>query len=384
MRKTKIEEIETLRGFAFLAVVMQHAVAHYFPLPDTRMEDGVLFGLLLLLAKFAVPLFVFITGMVLFYNYDEKIRYGTFIRKRCRDVLLPYVPWAVLYAAEFQHLDLTRAESWPKLGLMVLTGKASYHLWYIVMVFQFYLAFPFVQRLVIRLKPSSPVRAAAALAVFGMLYLWLMHSGGALYRSAAALHLPVVSSWFTTYLDRNALMYTFYFALGAAAGLYADRWRRRLDQSRFLLGALFAAAVGVMLYDAVSRFQTDPRLVVRFDQLALLRPVMAVFLTLSVCAVYALALLFDRSAPAFLRKAVVLAGSYSYVAYLAHAYVLKYTEQLADRLLPGGSVTVRTIAAFAFCAAGSVLLAVLIRMAYRRIKALVSSRTESGGKSLQA
>lgn len=62
-----------------------------------RIQDGVLMTLLLLCSKFAVPVFVFITGMVLFYNYDGALKYGTFLRKRFMDIIVPYIIWSLLY-----------------------------------------------------------------------------------------------------------------------------------------------------------------------------------------------------------------------------------------------------------------------------------------------
>ncbi|MBW7459621.1 acyltransferase, partial [Paenibacillus sepulcri] len=362
MKKPRIDEIEMLRGMAFLAVVMQHALAHYFPMTDTRLEDGVILGLLLLLSKFAVPLFVFITGLVLFYNYDGDIRYGAFIRKRFKDVILPYIPWAVLYAVTFQRLNLYEAGSLPKLGMMIFTGKASYHLWYIVMIAQFYLLFPLLQRMVRRWKPKSVRTAAIIVLALGLLYVWLMDQGGAVYRSADAWDIPFLSAFFTAYLDRNALMFFFYFALGAAAGLYLDHWRAWLIRCRHYLTALYALMVCWMLYVVVSHFKLYPDVIIRYDDLSLLRPEMAVFLTVSVLAVYAASISFMKNAPVWLRQMLTLAGIYSYIAYLAHAYMLRYTERAADWLLPGGSITLRTLTAFALSAVVSVALAYLLRL----------------------
>src|SRR4051812_25941231 len=98
MKKQKLDEIEALRAFAFLAVVLQHAIGHYAYGPESRLSDGVLLGVLLLLAKFAVPVFIFITGLVLFYNYSDGVQFGRFVRKRFKDILLPYMPWVILYS----------------------------------------------------------------------------------------------------------------------------------------------------------------------------------------------------------------------------------------------------------------------------------------------
>ncbi|WP_235439864.1 hypothetical protein [Paenibacillus sp. DMB20] len=66
MRKERIPEIERLRGLAFLAVVLQHSIAHYSVEEGMGLADGVGMAAMLLAVKFAVPAFIFITGLVLF------------------------------------------------------------------------------------------------------------------------------------------------------------------------------------------------------------------------------------------------------------------------------------------------------------------------------
>ena len=68
MPKERIPEIERLRGIAFLAVVLRHSIAHYSVAPGMTTGDGLMMAVLLMATKFAVPVFIFITGMVLFYN----------------------------------------------------------------------------------------------------------------------------------------------------------------------------------------------------------------------------------------------------------------------------------------------------------------------------
>lgn len=106
-------------------------------------------AILLMLAKFAVPLFIFITGMVLFYNTGESFHYGSFMRKRVMDVIVPYVVWSLLYF-------MLTPQNWtgfgwrqiPDLGLKLITGKMASHFWYIIMLIQFYLFFPLFLRVV--------------------------------------------------------------------------------------------------------------------------------------------------------------------------------------------------------------------------------------------
>ncbi|AFH60180.1 acyltransferase [Paenibacillus caseinilyticus] len=363
-RKPVIEEIDYLRGFAFLAVVMQHVVGHYAFEPKLQLADGVLLGILLLLAKFAVPLFIFITGLVLFYNYDSGVAYGPFLRKRSRDILLPYLPWAVLYA--FIVMGGSAFSSWEglqKFGRLLFTGEASYHLWYIVMTFQLYLLFPLLRKAVLWLDRRAG-RSGAALLVFGgLLYVWYAGHHSLVDETMIGLRIPVLSDLFGEYRDRNSWYFLYYFVLGAAAGLYLPRWKEWIVRWHYVIIAAYAAVNLYLLYRIVSHFELHPELVMRYNDTFLVQPHMAVFLIVSVLAMHAMSIRFGNLAPARLKRLIKQAGSYSYTAYLAHALVLQAAVWAADLTAPAASVIVRSVLSFLLCAAGSVGAAMLLRRA---------------------
>lgn len=95
MKKAKLEEIEILRGITFLTVVFQHIIAGIFYQPGLSPLTLNVATTFLGLIRFAVPLFVFITGVVLFYNYDAKVNYKDFLFKRFKHVVVPYLVWTV-------------------------------------------------------------------------------------------------------------------------------------------------------------------------------------------------------------------------------------------------------------------------------------------------
>ncbi|WP_052487681.1 acyltransferase [Gordoniibacillus kamchatkensis] len=372
MAKPKIEEIQYLRAFAFLAVVVQHSIGHYFAVPEASLADGVLMGLILLLAKFAVPLFIFITGLVLFYNYDSGVRFVPFVRKRCKDILLPYLPWAILYAVMFHHLDATWT-SIRQFALDVVTGTASYHLWYIVMIFQFYLLFPLLQRAIVRADRGAGRAGFVLLALLGLFYIWYIAVHGTLSDAVGRLNIPVLSDLFTTYDDRNALHFFYYFLLGAAAGLHLERWKTFLTAYRVHIRIGYGIVIGILLYVTVAKFQLAPQLKIQYNTTLLLQPLMALFLIVSVVAMHAESLAFAAGkAPRRLREALDRIGSLSYVAYLAHALVLNFAVWAADGIMPGGNVTLRMLAASILCAAGAVALAFVLR----RVKLLLSHKKQ--------
>ncbi|MCZ8522328.1 MULTISPECIES: acyltransferase [Paenibacillus] len=363
-RKPVIEEIDYLRGFAFLAVVMQHVVGHYAYAPNLPLADGVLLAILLLLAKFAVPLFIFITGLVLFYNYEGGVEYGPFLRKRSKDILLPYLPWAALYALLV--MGGTAFASWEgarTFGRLLFTGEASYHFWYIIMTFQLYLLFPLLRLAILRVDRWVGSKGALVLVLLGLLYIGYSGHHSFVDDAMIALHLPVLSDLFGDYRDRNAWYFLYYFVLGAAAGLYLPRWKEWIARRHYAILAAYAAVILYLLYRIVSHFELQPKLVMRYNDTFLVQPHMAVFLIVSVVAMHALAIRFAANAPSSLQRLVKLMGSYSYTAYLAHALVLQAAVWIADLTAPVASITLRSLLSLLLCAAGSVGVAILLRTA---------------------
>ncbi|WP_442601565.1 acyltransferase [Paenibacillus sp. KN14-4R] len=367
MRKTKIQEIEWMRAFAFLAVVMQHAIGHYTYVPETKLEDGVIFALLLLLSKFAVPLFIFISGLLLFYNYDGNIPYIGFIRKRFKDIVMPFLPWAVLYAIMFHGLDLSTLASWQKLGLLVFTGTACYHLWYVVMTMQLYLIFPFLQRASMRLRRVSGRITLILTVILGVLYIAMLARSGWIYETAYRLNIPILTDFFTEYLDRNALMFLFYFIMGAAVGMHLEKWRAWLMKYRWILISIYAAMVLGMLYKVIAGFKLKPELAINYNDTLLLQPLMAIFLIISVLAMHVITIHLSAKANPFISKIIMIIGSYSYVAYLAHALMLKYAYPIADSIWPASAVTARNLTTFILATIASIAVAFIIRLVVKQV-----------------
>lgn len=377
MAKNKLGEIGVLRGLAFLAVVLQHSIGHYYPLPETGLADGVILGILLLLSKFAVPVFLFITGIVLFYNYDGKVQAGPFLRKRLYDIVWPYAAWSAVYAAEVHKLDFLSWEAYRKLGFWIGTGQASYHLWYVVMVMQFYLLFPYLKQPLYKLI-GRPVPALVTLLTAGAGYMGLMMQKGPIYQLAYSHQLPFLTDYFTTYMDRNAIMYFFYFIFGAVVGVHIDSWRKLLHRFSGFVGAVSAAMLALLLYRVVAHFQLLPEVRIQYNDTFLLQPFMAVFLTVSLFASYGCALWLRHNPGSMVQKGLSWIGAHSYMAYLAHALMLDYSEGLAD--WAGGGITMRTLSLFVLASVLSVAAAVLLRRAGVWLKAIART-TQALAKS---
>ena len=88
--------------------------------------DGLMMAVLLMATKFAVPVFIFITGMVLFYN-DKGQHYGRFIKRRFGDIYVPFAVWTLITLLINHRFNPAVIEDWKYLGEVWLTGKSSSH-----------------------------------------------------------------------------------------------------------------------------------------------------------------------------------------------------------------------------------------------------------------
>ncbi|KOR89893.1 acyltransferase [Paenibacillus solani] len=354
MSKERIPEIERLRGLAFLAVVLQHSIANYSVAPGMTADDGLGMAVLLMATKFAVPVFIFITGMVLFYNDKGSLHYGKFIKRRFGDIYVPFAVWTLITLLFNHKFNPVRLDDWKYLGEVWLTGKSSSHFWYIIMLFQFYLLYPLFRSAILGIKERWNWRTQLAILILsGLMYVGLTGIINDIGQWMGSLNIPVWSDLFTTYADRNALYYFFYFALGAAAGLYHDSWNKWLQKARPVIWIVFVFMFGYMLIQAVNEIRSAENGVITFYSLSLLKPSMAIFLISSILVMYDVAGWVCRYAGGGVNTLLTSIGIYSYGAYLMHLLTLRISYVVDESLLIHMPPFVRILASWLISAAAA-------------------------------
>lgn len=352
MPKERIPEIERLRGIAFLAVVLQHSIAHYTIAPGMETGDGKMMAFLLLATKFAVPAFVFITGLVLFYNDSPQLNYRTFVVRRIKDIYIPFAIWTIIHTAVNQGLHLGTQEGWVELGRNLITGKSSSHLWYIIMLFQLYLLYPLIRKALTRIAStlSRGINIMLLIAAGG-LFILLTDFVPEISVWAGRLSIPVFSDLFTTYADRNALYFSFYFIMGAAAGLNLQGWREWLDKTRLIYWPLFLFMFGFHLIAAFREVQGGDGTRITLHSLSLIRPWMALFLILSMLVMYDISAWICRWAGQSVNRLLSTLGVYSFGAYLVHLLTLRISYMADEAWLLSTPSWVRILSSWVISAA---------------------------------
>jgi peptidoglycan/LPS O-acetylase OafA/YrhL len=250
MAKGKIYEFELFRAFAIIAVVLIHATSIGVGLPDHQSKIHVLFNFLNKIFLFAVPSFIFMSGIVLFYTYYERWQVKDiipFYAKRLKFIVVPYLVVSLLYYLFNQWLYNGPVTFQLNEFLSLLTwGDAGYHLYFIIIILQFYLLFPVLLYLVKRYPWVK--RYFTWIGIFMFLLFYIIHH-------------------FHNFSHRSSLCFTYfiYFFLGASIGMNYKNALASLIKYRLIISLIaFITGMGLaILYILVDFKHIEP--VILFD-----------------------------------------------------------------------------------------------------------------------
>lgn len=162
MQKNYNPAVDLLRIFSILAVILIHTSTRI--LEATHMDlihhqDSLFLNQI---SRFAVPLFFMISGFVLELSY--KNNFLEYIQKRISKIFIPYLFWSALYYFFIytQHSD--------NFFQALLSGSASYQLYFIPALLVLYFVFPLLHKLY-SLLANKLVLLILAILQIRLLYL---------------------------------------------------------------------------------------------------------------------------------------------------------------------------------------------------------------------
>jgi surface polysaccharide O-acyltransferase-like enzyme len=144
--KPQLWEVHLLRVFAILAVIAIHTTGSPLMRLDKQSSMYGAYVFLNTFSLYAVPLFLLISGLVLFYSYLDKpctreaVR--LYYKKRITGVLIPYLVFSVFYFILNNYRNPEQLTSVTRFAYLVLTGRAHTHLYFMFIIIQFYILFP--------------------------------------------------------------------------------------------------------------------------------------------------------------------------------------------------------------------------------------------------
>ncbi|HAL83260.1 MAG TPA: hypothetical protein DCO83_14365 [Mucilaginibacter sp.] len=296
-----IDWINNLRLIALYAVIILHStsllLAQYGKVP---MADWWTADFLNALVRFAVPVFVMITGALLLHREYE---IGDFLKKRLTRVVLPFLFWSLVYVwySWYNEEIVFGSDAWANIKqvLHLLKYGSSYHLWYVYMLIGLYFFIPVIGKF---------VRNATEKEILYFLAVWF---------AVMLITQPYLSRY-------NPSVDMHYFA-GFAGYLVLGHYLAFKDFNvRHLRGWMFALFVFSILLIALGS-----RLLLKYPVwpgTMFYEPVNPAVVMLAV-SVFIIVKLTALKMPPVVIRMRDFAGKYNYGIYLGHALVLYFLDE---------------------------------------------------------
>lgn len=239
-RRPHVYELDPLRAVTAWSVVAVHVLAFTVYLNHSDVGVQVQNALVVAL-HFTREVFIFVTAFALVYVYYGKpFAIKRFWTRRSIGVLLPYCIWSVVYV--WVNVPGQSPATFIKTAIFdILTGNASYQLYYILLTLQFYIILPLFLLFLKRIA-QHPWKV---LAISFVIQVVLFYADYHLLQQGT---LASSGFWqvFALYQNRFILVYQFYFILGGFTALYFQQIRSSLLRYGWIVACGLVAAIAVL------------------------------------------------------------------------------------------------------------------------------------------
>ncbi len=212
---SRMEEMDYLRGFAILAVIALHTSANYTQIQNVNLLL-IINVIIDVFTHFAVPSFIFISGFVLALNYDGLFSKKSFYEKRAKSILPQYIIFSIFYILLNMVLSSMNGKANPvpisTIIFDLLIAKSSFHLWYVPLIFQFYILYPYIIKIYDKFADNN--RTLHFIGIILMIQqIWIVASDIAQTILDSTTYL-YFEDLFNSWLSLICLSHIFYFVLG--------------------------------------------------------------------------------------------------------------------------------------------------------------------------
>jgi peptidoglycan/LPS O-acetylase OafA/YrhL len=150
--RQRLDHVDAMRPIKQTAVISTHALIYFSPLATSFAAAS-----MLTLTHFSRDAFLFVSACMLAYSYrnSERVAQGPYWKRRFVSVGLVYIVWTIIYwpfaAAQssptFPYVKIPGSHLFTGAGLhnfLFNLGTGYYHLYFLIVLLEFYLVFPYV------------------------------------------------------------------------------------------------------------------------------------------------------------------------------------------------------------------------------------------------
>lgn len=352
MNTKKNQELDLLRAISALAVIVIHIAANF-----TRIKKfnylQLTMGFVDFFSAFAVPCFVFISGLVLYKNYNVlEEKSFSFYKKRFSKILPTYIIFSIFYLVIVQ-LDQLMTENdlnidFGTVLFKLFTGGAYYHLWYFCILFQFYLFYPVLLKLFKKFNLNF--------VLFTLFIQVVWEYGGVEFLGYMGRVFGYEIFTFPIMLS-----HIFWFVFGF---YFIENKDKVLSVINIRIGIIMIVVLNIIrilpLYNGLQKFEYQ---MIPASYFNVSRPIEFFFILLEILVFYkiSLVLIEKKNKVTDVLKEI---GDCSLEIYLLHPFVIILLNRLLDRF----SISYDTVIYYPIMIAGAVVITFLLALFYRDIK----------------
>lgn len=318
-RRPRLEAIQFIRGISMLAVLGIHIGSVY---SETPTASAGLVGLFVIASRFSVPIFFFISAFGIFYNMDTSSSFGykSFLRRRLKAILIPYLVWSVFYMFQspimemltLKNFDITLLPTIPEILTALIIGTAKYHIYFLVILLWFYIFMP----LWIPLIKKMTVPLLCLLFLFQTAFNYV--STGWMW--SIQPENTFLNLLFNYRLNYWVVHYLFIFVLGGWLAVHYDAFKAFMNRYFVIVTAFFFIMLGIMEYDFAVLLCYGATVLEAADSIQQLSPT-GICYTLASCLFFFT--LFTRQPyPKVCNSVLNFLGKHSYFIYLSHPFFI--------------------------------------------------------------
>lgn len=271
--------------------------------------------------------FLFMTAFVLIYTYYHRpLNLSRFWGKRFRLIGIPYVVWSILYllyGGGAAHGVVAYVKT---LGWDLITGTAWFHLYYLLVTMQIYLAFPIMVWLLKKTRRYHKVVLTLALVLEVVMMAAMQYFPHQMIAAA-----PGFLSVLIRFRGQVFFTYEFYLVLGALAAIHFEQIHAWVVGHGRIIGSGLVLSLAVLwgIYGVgvLVAHQT-----VAFAS-GVLQPMIVPFSAFMIAGLYWLGTRWaeNRNQWGWFSDLIILGSELSFGIYLIHPWVL---QQISTYVVP--------------------------------------------------
>lgn len=303
----RLKEIDLLKAAAFTFVVAQHTIGGYSNVKNLYFLDYSILKFLYVIAKPAVPIFLFISGVLFFRAYGDNFNLKDFYVKKFKYIFIPYVIWSAL-----NMYFMKNTERFNDFIIEILAGNGAFHLWYMGMIIRFLLVFPFIFYAAKRIHKSN-----IAVRVIVFISLVVLYYEVNKYNNIISDYVGKLIFGSPTELQQKTINVSFifwylYLVLGIYVGLNYEFFKEKFFNSRAIV---FLIYILLLIYEYLNEI----------NSFKFVRSLSIAYYCFSILAFYIAAVMLSKKISVY--KIMSFISKFSFGSYMAHVIVINYVVQ---------------------------------------------------------